>query len=171
MSERYSLGDRPLSTTRPVPQVNIRNDASGSGLYRAPRRGVAPDGTAARREHQGIDILAPFGTTVASPFDGTIDIKNAYKDPNKSEFKIVSVTSQRGQRYRFFYVAPSDSDGTALVSDGDGVAAGQAIGTVQNIAKIDRNKSMHNHIHFEIWEKNAAIDPTPQIDEWRHTGD
>ncbi len=111
------------------------------------------------------DRAAP-GTDVSSPFDGKIRIDDAYSDPQKKEYKIVTVVTGQTE-YRYFYVSPTDGKGTPLVKSGDNVTAGQKIGTVQNIAKSDRNGKMHNHIHFAIRENKSYIDPTPQIEAWK----
>jgi murein DD-endopeptidase MepM/ murein hydrolase activator NlpD len=149
-----------LSTTRPVPQVNVRSDKAGDGKFGARRDG-------GRRTHEGVDILAAPGTSVVSPFDGTIDIGDAYASGDlRGKFNSLTVTDAQGHTYQYGYVSPNDSDGTPLVKRGDKVQAGQQIGTVQDRAAEDRNGKMHNHIHFEIRRGKERLDPTPQIDEW-----
>jgi murein DD-endopeptidase MepM/ murein hydrolase activator NlpD len=162
------MSDRPLSTIRPISRVGVREDDSGSGRYRASR--LAAD-QKTRYAHEGIDLTAPAGDPVVSPFDGVVDIRDAYTDPTKKEYKIVSVTSGE-QRYRFFYVSPENYDGNAFVRDGDRITAGQQIGIVQDIAKSDDKKQMRNHVHFAISaeadknKKPIYIDPTPQVGAW-----
>lgn len=150
------------ATVRPVPEVTVRSDRAGDGKYGSPRKNAQ----GAAHLHKGVDILATAGADIVSPFDGTVDIKDAYADPDKKTYKIVSVTSG-DMRYRYFYVSPNDRSGNPIVTEGESVRSGQKIGIVQDIAKSDRNKNMHNHVHFEIVIGTANIDPTPQIEEWQ----
>jgi murein DD-endopeptidase MepM/ murein hydrolase activator NlpD len=104
--------------------------------------------------------LAEVGAPVVSPIDGVVDLRPAYKDPQKSKYKIVSILSGN-TRYRFFYVSPDDDHSKPLVKPGD------HIGKVQDIAASDRDGTMRNHIHFELWKDGKLVDPTQQVEEWQ----
>lgn len=155
--------DRPTSRS-PVPNPVIRDDLEGDGRFGTSRKG---------RLHEGIDILAKPGEEVVSPVDGEINrITDAYKDgPLVGQFNAITIDGDDGREYKFFYVAPKDSDGNILVKDKDRVSAGDPIGTVQDRAAREPSGKMENHIHIEIRdESRKVVDPTPDFERWRNEG-
>ena len=82
--------------------------------------------------HEGIDLLAPAGTSVYSPIDGTVThIGWAYgSEANQPDgLRTIHVTGPNGHRYKLLYVAPVDA-----LAAGAEVSVGDQIGTVVKIA-------------------------------------
>jgi murein DD-endopeptidase MepM/ murein hydrolase activator NlpD len=104
---------------------------------------------AGRREHQGIDLFAPRGTTVVAAADGTVSSVGL----NNLGGNVVWINAARGLNH---YYAHLDEQ---LVSDGARVSAGDPIGTVGNTGNA---RSTAAHLHFGIYSRGSgAIDPFP----------
>ncbi len=146
--------DRPKS---PIPEPKYRKDNQGGSFF-GDRRGA--------RRHKGVDIAAEAGTPVTSPVWGRVEIRDSYGPghPLVGRFTNVWVHGDDGRSYGLYYVAAKDANGNPLVKNGDRVAPGAALGTVQDRASKD--PGMQNHIHFEIEENGKKIDPKPVIDGW-----
>ncbi len=151
--------DRPKS---PIPEPKYRDDKKGGAFFGDRRRN--PDGSI--RKHQGVDIVAKAGAPVTSPVWGRIEIRDSYSSghPLAGKFTNIRVIGDDGRSYDLYYVAAKDANGNPLVRNGDRVAPGTAIGTVQDRASKD--PGMQNHIHFEVEENGKKIDPKPVIDRW-----
>jgi murein DD-endopeptidase MepM/ murein hydrolase activator NlpD len=142
---RYILTHQALASLR-FPVLGKDGRAVGSG-FGAEREG-------GRREHHGIDILAPRGTTVLSASDGVVGS--------------VTVTDIGGKvvwvwdpvRDLSLYYAHLDSQG---VSSGARVRAGDALGTVGNTGNA---RTTVPHLHFGIYDRRAGpVDPMPFVHE------
>ncbi len=123
------------------------SDSWGDGGYGAPR---------GHKKHRGIDYAAEEGSYILSPCIGTVTkLGWAYKeDPH---WRYVEITDLAGKRHRVFYITP-------LVHEGAAVTILHSIGIVQNISlkylQQDPTISpMVNHVHYEIWEDGATINP------------
>ena len=135
-------------TLRLLPNHLLReHDDAGDGHYHASRDG----GT---RLHRGVDLVATFGQTVTSPFNGTV--------------KRVGIAYNGDNRYRTIHIKSDDEDlivkilyVNPLVEKGDVVITNQPIGTVQDLTQ--RYAGITNHLHIEILVGGANIDPTPYL--------
>ncbi|PCJ58688.1 MAG: hypothetical protein COA65_07610 [Rhodospirillaceae bacterium] len=141
---KTSLPDRPPPhpvLESPLPKLEIRKtDPQGAGHFGARRNG-------GRRKHLGIDLVAPPGTPVTSPLDGTVT-RLGWPYGDDPSYRYVEVTTGTGLVARHFYVAPS-------VTLGETVTAGKScLGTVQDLTK--RYPHITNHLHLEI---RQADDP------------
>ncbi|MEM8638753.1 MAG: M23 family metallopeptidase [Cyanobacteria bacterium P01_G01_bin.54] len=87
--------------------------------------------------HNGLDLLAPLGTTVQAAADGAIAFAGSEGDYGQ----LVVINHAGGRQTRYAHL---DS---ITVSVGQAVRAGQAIGTVGNSGRPDINPS---HLHFEV---------------------
>lgn len=142
---RYTLIHQALASLR-FPVLGKDSRAIGSG-FRAQRDG-------GRRQHHGIDILAPRGTTVLSASDGVVSSVAATDVGGK----VVWVSDPA--RDLSLYYAHLDSQG---VSSGTRVLAGDALGTVGNTGNA---RTTAPHLHFGIYDRRAGpIDPMPFVQE------
>jgi murein DD-endopeptidase MepM/ murein hydrolase activator NlpD len=154
--------DDPFSA---LPELEIRNDDDGRGRFGIRRR----DKHGNIYPHPGVDISAPPGAAMASPADGTVEVRDSYKDGSfDNRYKNVWIKAKDGTEIGLFYVTPHDADGNVVVKTGDQVKVGDPIGIVQDRAAASKTGKMKNHVHVEIRDKSKKIiDPTPHIEEWR----
>jgi len=133
--------------------IKIRGqDRHGAGHYRAPRKG---------RRHSGIDIIIHKNEAVIAYEGGEVS-KIGYpynpEDTKKGHLRYVQVTTDSGDRFRYFYVGP-------LVNVGDTVGRGDIIGSAQGLAEI--YKGITEHIHLEIMKPGRGksfYDPVPILE-------
>lgn len=132
----------------------LRLDAAGPGWV-CPVQGAtryeadfgAPRG--AGRTHQGIDLVAPRGTTVVANTDGVLRLS-----VNPRGGLAYYLTAANGD---VFYGAHLDS----YVAEAGRVRLGQAIGTVGDSGNA---KGGVTHLHFERAPKGGApVDPIPYL--------
>ena len=99
--------------------------------------------------HMAIDFSATEGTKVLAVFDGEVEkIENSMMDG-------LVITIKHSDNLKSVYKCLGDE---ALVSIGDKVTTGQEIGTVSsNLTE----KADGTHLHFELYENDKLIDPTP----------
>ena len=113
-------------------------DSFGSGRFRAPR---------GNRLHKGLDFLAAAGDPVVSPTDGTVRrIGICYSDDPR--YRLVEIDASDAL-VRVFYVDPT-------VAPGDEIAAGDLIGSAQDVAARYEN-GMKNHVHLEVRLRTALL--------------
>lgn len=103
--------------------------------------------------HQALDYSASDGTKVLAVYDGEVEsIENSMMDG-------LVVTIKHAGNLKSVYKCLGDE---ALVSEGDKVTKGQEIGTVStNLTE----KADGAHLHFELYEGDKLIDPTPYFSE------
>lgn len=107
------------------------------------------------RNHKGIDIAAPKGTTVYAARDGTVELTGWQSSDHKSGGGIrVKIVHDGG--YVTFY--GHGIEGSIVVKPGQKVKAGQPIMKVNSTGS-----STGHHLHFEIWLNNKKLDPLPYI--------
>ena len=99
--------------------------------------------------HPYIDITAPAGSVVKSVLDGTVifagwDEKTGHTIQVQHEGDIISI-------YRH--------NAKLLKKSGDKVTAGSPIALVGNTGEMTTG----DHLHFELWHKGEAVDPTKYI--------
>ena len=99
--------------------------------------------------HPYIDITAPAGSVVKSVLDGTVifagwDDKTGHTIQVQHEGDIISI-------YRH--------NAKLLKKSGDKVTAGSPIALVGNTGEMTTG----DHLHFELWHKGEAVDPTKYI--------
>jgi murein DD-endopeptidase MepM/ murein hydrolase activator NlpD len=100
------------------------------------------------RVHDGIDIAAEAGSTVCAAADGTV--YTTYSDDSMG----MTVVIRHAQGYVTVYSSLSED---ILVSSGDTVTMGQAIGKVGNTAMVE--SAIGNHLHFSVSLNDESIDP------------
>ena len=136
-TERYNL-------------TTIDNAPAVTGLiFFRPTRGMISSGFDANQKHYGIDIAASPNESVLSTLDGTVILATYTADTGY----VIQV--QHNQNLVSVY----KHCGSLLKKVGDTVKAGEAIALVGNTGE----KTTGPHLHFEVWSKGRALDPTKYI--------
>ena len=136
-TERYNL-------------TTIDNAPAVTGLiFFRPTRGMISSGFDANQKHYGIDIAASPNESVLSTLDGTVILATYTADTGY----VIQV--QHNQNLVSVY----KHCGSLLKKVGDTVKAGEAIALVGNTGE----KTTGPHLHFEVWNKGRALDPTKYI--------
>ncbi len=104
--------------------------------------------------HQAIDITANEGTKVLAVYDGVVEsIEHSMMDG-------LVITIKHSNNLKSVYKCLGEE---AFVSEGDSVKQGQEIGTVStNLTE----KADGAHLHFELYEEDKLVDPTPYFSEF-----
>ena len=136
-SERYNLT-----------AVDDNNAASGLIFYR-PTRGMMSSNFDLENRHYGVDIAANPNESVLATLDGTV-ILSTYTAETGYVIQI-----QHGQDFVSVY----KHCGSLLKKEGDPVKGGEAIALVGNTGE----KTTGPHLHFGLWHKGRAIDPSKYI--------
>ena len=136
-TERYNL-------------TTIDNAQAVTGLiFFRPTRGMVSSEFDANQKHFGIDIAASPNESVLATLDGTVILATYTADTGY----VIQV--QHGQNLVSVY----KHCGSLLKKVGDSVKAGEAIALVGNTGE----KTTGPHLHFEVWNKGRALDPTKYI--------
>lgn len=121
-----------------------------SGLiFHRPTRGMKSSGFDANKKHYGVDIAATPNESVLATLDGTV-ILSTYTAETGYVIQI-----QHGQNMVSIY----KHCGSLLKKEGDVVKAGEAIALVGSTGE----KTTGPHLHFELWNKGRALDPSKYI--------
>ena len=100
------------------------------------------------RTHEGLDILAPLGTTVYAAHAGTVE------SVKQDDLMGTVVTVSHGDGGRSIYANLAD---TPAVKAGDWVELGAVIGAVGDTALCEVGQG--THLHFAITMDGASVDP------------
>lgn len=138
-------GDGVIDFANPTHGLIRGVDAYGSGTFGAVRDG-------GKRKHHGVDYVVAPGDWVEAPIAGTIT-RYGYAYRRDKDFRYVEIRNEEtGMRARVLYV-------DASVADGAVVAAGEIIGTAQDLAERYPH-GITNHVHVELTDqKGALLDP------------
>ena len=121
-----------------------------SGLiFHRPTRGMMSSSFDANKKHYGVDIAATPNESVLATLDGTV-ILSTYTAETGYVIQI-----QHGQNMVSIY----KHCGSLLKKEGDVVKAGEAIALVGSTGE----KTTGPHLHFELWNKGRALDPSKYI--------
>ena len=136
-SERYNL-------------TTMDNTPATLGLvFYRPTRGMISSAFDANGKHYGIDIAANPNESVLATLDGTV-ILSTYTAETGYVIQV-----QHAQNIVSVY----KHCGSLLKKVGDTVKAGEAIALVGNTGE----KTTGPHLHFELWSKGRALDPSKYI--------
>lgn len=136
-SERYNL-------------TTMDNASATLGLvFYRPTRGMISSDFDANGKHFGIDIAANPNESVLATLDGTV-ILSTYTAETGYVIQV-----QHAQNIVSVY----KHCGSLLKKVGDTVKAGEVIALVGNTGE----KTTGPHLHFELWSKGRALDPTKYI--------
>lgn len=100
------------------------------------------------RTHDGIDYLAPIGTEVKAAADGTVEA--VFTD----DFFGQTVTVRHNEGYVTHYANLAEE---VLVSVGQTVQAGDALGRVGQTALMESGEEPH--LHFAVTHYHVSVDP------------
>ena len=149
---------QPPELLSPTPDQQTRKDGHGEGAF-----GVSRD--KGKRKHNGIDLVAPPGTAITSPVDGTVVTPfDPYpNDPEKSgKLKAIRIETKDGHLVDVLYV---DVD-AAKLKRGTTINKGDPLGPAQDLSSVypptDKGP-MTNHVHLQIKKDGIYIDPTPLL--------
>ena len=136
-SERYNL-------------TSLDNAQAITGLmFFRPTRGMLTSMFDANKKHFGVDVAASPNESVLATLDGTVVLATYTADTG------YLIQVQHAQNLVSVY----KHCGSLLKQVGDVVKAGEAIALVGNTGE----KTTGPHLHFEIWNRGRALDPTKYI--------
>ena len=136
-SERYNL-------------TSLNNAQAVAGLmFVRPTRGMLTSMFDANKKHFGVDVAASPNESVLATLDGTVVLATYTADTG------YLIQVQHAQNLVSVY----KHCGSLLKQVGDVVKAGEAIALVGNTGE----KTTGPHLHFEIWNRGRALDPTKYI--------
>ena len=121
----------------------------GRFVFYAPVRGILINGFDASISHYGVDIVCEKDETIKSTLDGRIifsewTYQGGYVITVQHDDDLVSVYKHNA---------------SLLKKQGDVVKAGDPIAIVGNTGKLTSGP----HLHFELWYKNNAVNPSDFI--------
>lgn len=125
------------------------NQAVTGLVFFRPTRGMISSNFDAATNHFGIDIAANHNESVLATLDGTVILSTYTADTGY----VIQV--QHGQNLVSVYKHCA----SLLKKVGDVVKAGEAIALVGNTGE----NSTGPHLHFELWNRGRALDPTKYI--------
>ena len=100
------------------------------------------------RVHNGVDLAAEAGTEVLAAADGVV--YTTYED----DIMGTTVVIRHDGGYTTQYASLAEE---LMVSTGDSVSLGQAIGTVGETALVET--AMGPHVHFSVLKNDESMDP------------
>lgn len=114
------------------------------------KRSYAKGGASFEKEHKGVDISAPIGSDVISPFDGKVIIsKNKFlRGTGKTIVIEHQLLSNKIVTSRYYHLSKR------LVLAGATIKKGQLLGKVGNTGR-----SSGPHLHFETRIDDVPVDP------------
>ncbi len=124
--------------------------------YRWPVRGFLSSGfgprvdpfTGLSRQHQGVDIVAPKGSTVAAPADGIVTYTGV--DPTLGNMLVID--------HGYGVITRYGHNDANLVREGQRVKRGDPVANVGTTGK-----STGPHLHYEIRINDVAVNPLKMI--------
>lgn len=99
--------------------------------------------------HMGIDFKVPAGTQVVAAYEGTVE--SVYESPFV-DGNVVVIAHKDGLKTVY-----KSLDSNILVTEGQKVAAGQAIGSVSVAQGAEKKEG--SHLHFEVLLDGEEVDP------------
>ena len=145
---------RVLSSWRPAPRRHLGvlrlplGDVRRSAGFGDRRRYRYADGTIDLSIHNGVDFAAPEGTLVAAAGHGTVVLAR----PRIVTGLTVVVEHLPGVYTLYYHLA------RLVVQEGQGVAAGAALGTVGSTGL-----ATGPHLHWEVRVAGVAVDPATLV--------
>ncbi|MDX9781778.1 MAG: M23 family metallopeptidase [Bacteroidales bacterium] len=129
-------------------ESNRVNQIEGLHFF-PPVKGIVSDGFNLATNHPYTDIAAPANSVISAVLDGTV-IMAAWTDETGFTIQI---------QHSNDLISIYKHNSKLLKRTGDKVKAGSAIALVGNTGSL----SSGYHLHFELWYKGAAVDPSKYI--------
>jgi murein DD-endopeptidase MepM/ murein hydrolase activator NlpD len=125
-----------------------KKTASGSLLYR-PVNGTISNAFDPKAGHYGIDIIAPKEDPVKAVLDGTIVFAGFTADGGN----VIHIQHDNNM------ISVYKHNSALLKKSGDRIKAGESIAFIGNSGEYSEGP----HLHFELWENGAPVNPTDYI--------
>ncbi len=106
--------------------------------------------TGGREFHQGVDIVAPYGTPIVAPADGIVT--RAHREGGYG--KMVHISHGYGMATRYGHLSE------ILVRPGQRVHRGDVIGRVGSTGR-----STGPHLHYEVFKGGRRVDPRKYLND------
>ena len=149
--EEISLLARTTSNFNPIKSwgtsLSLPAAATMNGVFGTLR---SYNGSAYDRFHRGVDFAGAPGTPVLAAADGTVVLADALN------LRGNAVVIDHGWGVYTLYAHQN----TILVSPGETVTSGQAIGTIGSTGRITGP-----HLHWEVWLNGVTVDPLQWVQE------
>jgi murein DD-endopeptidase MepM/ murein hydrolase activator NlpD len=127
---------------------NAKKTASGLLLYR-PVNGTISNAFDPKAGHFGIDIIAPKEDPVKAVLDGTIVFAGFTSDGGN----VIQIQHSNNM------ISVYKHNSALLKKNGDRVKAGESIAFIGNSGEYSEGP----HLHFELWENGAPVNPVDYI--------
>jgi len=127
---------------------NAKKTANGLLLYR-PVSGTISNAFDPKAGHYGIDIIAPKEDPVKAVLDGTIVFASFTSDGGN----VVQIQHSNNM------ISIYKHNSALLKKNGDRVKAGESIAFIGNSGEYSEGP----HLHFELWENGAPVNPEDYI--------
>lgn len=127
---------------------NAKKTASGVLLYR-PVNGTISNAFDPKAGHFGIDIIAPKEDPVKAVLDGTIVFAGFTSDGGN----VIQIQHSNNM------ISVYKHNSALLKKNGDRVKAGESIAFIGNSGEYSEGP----HLHFELWENGAPVNPVDYI--------
>ena len=118
-------------------------------FFSSPVSGEISAGFMPDKKHFGVDILAPKNTAIKATMDGYVFLSDWTVETGNT------IGIQHANNIITFYKHNSN----LLKKVGSFVKAGEAVAIIGNTGTLSNGP----HLHFELWHKGKAIDPTEYI--------
>lgn len=153
--DRQTLHKSDSLLRKTVNEADLSNKATGESVmpiegmhFFTPLKGVVSQGFD-MATHPYIDITAPANSVVTSVLDGTV-IGAGWSDESGYTIQIQHAGN---------IISVYKHNQKLLKRQGDRISAGTPIALVGNTGSITTG----DHLHFELWYKGNAVDPTKYI--------
>jgi murein DD-endopeptidase MepM/ murein hydrolase activator NlpD len=148
----------PTSPTDPGTPTTPTSPTGPTQVFPIPTKHTFGDGFGAGRNHQGVDIFAPCGTTTIAVMNAKV-VFSGFQSAAGNYVVLRNKAIKRDYVYMHLQV-PS------LLEKGQKVVKGQFVGAVG-----DTGRATGCHLHFEIWKGKwyrggRALDPLPALKTW-----
>ena len=132
--------------------LNVDNEETNSALkiyFFPPLKGAVTDSYDVKKEHFGIDIVAPKDEAIKATLEGTVifaewTVETGYVIQLQHTNNLTSIYKHNS---------------VLLKRTGDIVKAGEAIAIIGNSGEL----SSGPHLHFELWQNGVSLDPLEYV--------
>jgi hypothetical protein len=128
--------------------VNASQAASTCGEMLMPAAQLKQVARGLSRYHSGVDLLAPYGSTVRAALGGTVVFAGRYY----AYGNIIDIRHPEGMVTRYAHLSNFAS----------GIHPGALVTTGEPIGAVGTTGNAHgSHLHFEVRVGNLPVDPKP----------
>lgn len=146
---RQKIDEKEKFLITPNESNIISNNELKGILFFSPLNGNISDSINTIKGHYGLDIIAPKNEPIKSTLNGTV----IYADWTPDNGHVIHI------QHAYNLVSVYKHNSVLLKKMGDYVKIGEPIAIIGNSGKL----STGPHLHFELWHKGVALDPTKYI--------